>query len=63
MELVRKQPIWEQKGKVELGGYADVGSEMSERNAMESITVGCCYDRSCFAHHVKINADGYFILF
>lgn len=34
-----------------------------ERNAMESITVGCCYDRSCFAHHVKINADGYFILF
>lgn len=26
-----KQPIWEQKGKVELGGYADVGSEMSER--------------------------------
>ena len=26
-----KQPIWEQNFKVELGGYDDVGSEMSER--------------------------------
>lgn len=26
-----KQPVWQQKGQVELGGYADVGSEMRER--------------------------------
>ena len=29
-----KQPVWQQKGKVELGGYADVGSEMREREML-----------------------------
>ena len=52
-----KQLVSRQNLKVELAGYADVGS------VLENVKVCCCHDCSCFAYHVRNNADGYFILF
>lgn len=52
-----KQLVSRQNLKVELAGYADVGS------VPENVKVCCCHDCSCFAYHVRNDAHGYFILF